>query len=146
MPRPRLADHVELATPPRHHRVPVHRRAVEGGHRDRARHVLGQHAAQRGVERDRLVPQPGDGLKDALTGLRDRDQVAHGAIFAEILAPSAVSGVRSSPVTPIRGPLARLERSRDELAKQWLVRLIERASLDEIRELPTEKIARELPG
>jgi diguanylate cyclase (GGDEF)-like protein len=48
-------------------------------------------------------------------------------------------------VTPIRGPLARLERSRDELAKQWLVRLIERASLDEIRELPTEKIARELP-
>ena len=48
-------------------------------------------------------------------------------------------------MTPIRGPLARLERSRDELAKQWLVRLIERASLDEIRELPTEKIARELP-
>jgi diguanylate cyclase (GGDEF)-like protein len=48
-------------------------------------------------------------------------------------------------VTPIRGPLARLERSRDELAKQWLVRLIERASLDEIREFPTEKIARELP-
>ena len=48
-------------------------------------------------------------------------------------------------MTPIRGPLARLERSRDELAKQWLVRLIERASLDEIRELPTERIARELP-
>jgi diguanylate cyclase (GGDEF)-like protein len=48
-------------------------------------------------------------------------------------------------VTPIRGPLARLERSRDELAKQWLVRLIERASLYETRELPTEKIARELP-
>jgi len=46
---------------------------------------------------------------------------------------------------PVRGPLARLERSRDELAKQWLVRLIERASLDEIRELPTERIARELP-
>ena len=48
-------------------------------------------------------------------------------------------------MTPIRGPLARLERSRDELAKQWLVRLIERASLDEIRDLPTERIARELP-
>ena len=48
-------------------------------------------------------------------------------------------------MAPIRGPLARLERSRDELAKQWLVRLIERASLDEIRELPTERIARELP-
>jgi diguanylate cyclase (GGDEF)-like protein len=46
---------------------------------------------------------------------------------------------------PIRGPLARLDRSREELAKAWLVRLIERASLDEIRELPTERIARELP-
>ena len=48
-------------------------------------------------------------------------------------------------MTPIRGPLARLDRSRDELAKAWLVRLIERASLDEIRELPTERIAHELP-
>jgi diguanylate cyclase (GGDEF)-like protein len=48
-------------------------------------------------------------------------------------------------MTQIRGPLARLERSRDELAKAWLVRLIERASLEEISELPTEQIARELP-
>jgi diguanylate cyclase (GGDEF)-like protein len=48
-------------------------------------------------------------------------------------------------MTPIRGPLALLDRSRDELAKAWLVRLIERASLDEIRDLPTERIARELP-
>ena len=48
-------------------------------------------------------------------------------------------------MTTLRGPLARLDRSRDELAKAWLVRRIERASLDEIRELPTERIARELP-
>jgi diguanylate cyclase (GGDEF)-like protein len=48
-------------------------------------------------------------------------------------------------MTPIRGPLAYLDRSRDELAKAWLVRLIERASLDEIKELPTDRIARELP-
>jgi diguanylate cyclase (GGDEF)-like protein len=48
-------------------------------------------------------------------------------------------------MTQIRGPLARLDRSRDELAKAWLVRLIERASLDEISELPTDQIARELP-
>jgi diguanylate cyclase (GGDEF)-like protein len=48
-------------------------------------------------------------------------------------------------MTPISGPLARLDRSRDELAKAWLVRLIERASLDEIKELPTDRIARELP-
>src|SRR5829696_5147323 len=49
-------------------------------------------------------------------------------------------------MTPIRGPLARLDRSRDELAKAWLVRLIERASLEEIQELPTDRIARELPA
>ena len=48
-------------------------------------------------------------------------------------------------MTSVRGPLARLDTARDELAKAWLVRLIERASLDEIRELPTERIARELP-
>jgi diguanylate cyclase (GGDEF)-like protein len=48
-------------------------------------------------------------------------------------------------MTPIRGPLAHLDRSRDELAKAWLVRLIERASLDEISDLPTDRIARELP-
>ena len=48
-------------------------------------------------------------------------------------------------MTAIRGPLARLDRSRDELAKAWLVRVIERASLDEIRDLPTDRIARELP-
>jgi diguanylate cyclase (GGDEF)-like protein len=48
-------------------------------------------------------------------------------------------------MTANRGPLARLDRSRDELAKAWLVRLIERASLDEIRTLPTERLARELP-
>ncbi|HEU0024789.1 MAG TPA: GGDEF domain-containing protein [Thermoleophilaceae bacterium] len=48
-------------------------------------------------------------------------------------------------MTPIRGPLARVDRSREELAKAFLVRLIERASLDEIRELPTDRIARELP-
>lgn len=47
--------------------------------------------------------------------------------------------------TALRGPLARLERDRDELAKAWLVRLIERASLDEIKGLPTEQLAEELP-
>lgn len=47
--------------------------------------------------------------------------------------------------SPLRGPLARLDRERDELAKAWLVRLIERASLDEIKGLPTERLADELP-
>ena len=47
--------------------------------------------------------------------------------------------------TSLRGPLARLDRERDELAKAWLVRLIERASLEEIKGLPTERLAAELP-
>ena len=45
----------------------------------------------------------------------------------------------------LRGPIARLDKSRDELAKAWLVRLIERSSLDEIGTLPTDRIVRELP-
>ena len=49
------------------------------------------------------------------------------------------------PPAPLSGPLARLDRGREELAKAWLVRLIERASLDEISALPTQKIAVELP-
>jgi diguanylate cyclase (GGDEF)-like protein len=48
-------------------------------------------------------------------------------------------------MTALRGPLARLERSREELAKAWLLRVIQRASLEEIRDLPTEVVARELP-
>ena len=46
---------------------------------------------------------------------------------------------------PLRGPLARLERTRDELAKAWIVRAIGRSSLDEIKDLPTDKIAAQLP-
>ena len=49
-------------------------------------------------------------------------------------------------MTPSRGPLARLDSSREELAKAWLVRMIERASLEEIKDLPTDRIARELPA
>jgi diguanylate cyclase (GGDEF)-like protein len=50
-----------------------------------------------------------------------------------------------SNTAPLRGPLARLDRAREELAKAWLVRLIQRASLAEIRDLPTDRIAAELP-
>jgi diguanylate cyclase (GGDEF)-like protein len=46
----------------------------------------------------------------------------------------------------LRGPLARLERAREELSKAWLMRLIERASLEEISELPTDRIVAELPA
>ena len=51
----------------------------------------------------------------------------------------------SRRTSQLRGPLARLDRERDELAKAWLVRLIERASLEEIKGLPTDRLADELP-
>ena len=42
-------------------------------------------------------------------------------------------------------PLARLEQSRDELAKAWFLRVLERAPLSDIERIPTERIVRELP-
>jgi diguanylate cyclase (GGDEF)-like protein len=42
-------------------------------------------------------------------------------------------------------PIARLKETRGELAKAWLMRALERASLDEIERLPTARIVRELP-
>jgi diguanylate cyclase (GGDEF)-like protein len=42
-------------------------------------------------------------------------------------------------------PIARLEETRGELAKTWLLRVVEQASLEEIERLPTSRIARELP-
>lgn len=42
-------------------------------------------------------------------------------------------------------PLARLEQSREELSKAWLLRIVERTSLEEIERIPTDRIARELP-
>jgi diguanylate cyclase (GGDEF)-like protein len=47
--------------------------------------------------------------------------------------------------TALEAPLSRLNDSREELAKAWLVRVIERASLEELEGLPTDRIARELP-
>jgi diguanylate cyclase (GGDEF)-like protein len=42
-------------------------------------------------------------------------------------------------------PIARLEETRGELAKEWLMRALERSSLEEIERLPTGRIVRELP-
>jgi len=42
-------------------------------------------------------------------------------------------------------PIARLVETRGELAKTWLMRALEQASLEEIERLPTARIARELP-
>jgi diguanylate cyclase (GGDEF)-like protein len=42
-------------------------------------------------------------------------------------------------------PIQRLDDARGELAKQWLLRVVERSSLEEIERLPTPRIARDLP-
>jgi diguanylate cyclase (GGDEF)-like protein len=42
-------------------------------------------------------------------------------------------------------PIARLEETRGELAKTWLLRVVEQSSLEEIERLPTPRIVRELP-
>ena len=42
-------------------------------------------------------------------------------------------------------PISRLEETRGELAKAWLMRALGRSSLEEIERLPTARIARELP-
>lgn len=43
------------------------------------------------------------------------------------------------------GPLARLADSREEITKAWLLRVLERSSLEEIELMQTDRIARELP-
>jgi len=43
-------------------------------------------------------------------------------------------------------PVRRLEDSRGELAKSWLVRVVGQSSLGDIEQLPTQKIAHELPA
>lgn len=43
-------------------------------------------------------------------------------------------------------PLARLESAREDLAKRWLVALIERTPLEEIERLPTDRLAGALPA
>jgi diguanylate cyclase (GGDEF)-like protein len=42
-------------------------------------------------------------------------------------------------------PIARLEETRGELAKAWLMRALELSSLEDIERLPTARIVRELP-
>ena len=42
-------------------------------------------------------------------------------------------------------PLARLADSREEITKAWLMRVLERASLEEIERMQTDRVARELP-
>lgn len=53
--------------------------------------------------------------------------------------------VRRLPAA-LDAPLARVRDAREDLTKAWIVRLLERASLEEIERLQTDRIARELPA
>ena len=45
----------------------------------------------------------------------------------------------------VESPISRLEESRGEIAKAWVMRVVERSSLEELQRLPMARIARELP-
>jgi diguanylate cyclase (GGDEF)-like protein len=45
----------------------------------------------------------------------------------------------------VESPVARLEESRGEIAKAWLMRVVERSSLEDLERLPLPRIAQELP-
>jgi diguanylate cyclase (GGDEF)-like protein len=45
----------------------------------------------------------------------------------------------------VESPISRLEESRGEIAKAWLMRVVERSSLEELERLPLPRIAQELP-
>jgi diguanylate cyclase (GGDEF)-like protein len=45
----------------------------------------------------------------------------------------------------VESPISRLEESRGEIAKAWLMRTIERSTLEDLERLPLPRIAQELP-
>ena len=45
----------------------------------------------------------------------------------------------------VESPVSRLEASRGEIAKSWLMRVVERSSLEELERLPVQRVAQELP-
>ena len=45
----------------------------------------------------------------------------------------------------VESPVSRLEGSRGEIAKAWLIRVVERSSLEDLERLPVPRVAQELP-
>jgi diguanylate cyclase (GGDEF)-like protein len=45
----------------------------------------------------------------------------------------------------VESPISRLEESRGEIAKAWLMRVVERSSLEDLERLPIARIAQDLP-
>src|SRR3954447_6307657 len=74
-------------------------------------------------------------------GAEGRVSIERGPIKDELVPDPPVRRLHAV----LDAPLTRLEQSRDELAKAWLLRVLERAPLSDIERIPTERIVRELP-
>ena len=73
---------------------------------------------------------------------------AVGSGGAVSIAPALTRGslTETSPTSSsLDAPIARLEERRGKLAKDWLLHVLDRASLDEIERKPTARVVRELP-
>jgi diguanylate cyclase (GGDEF)-like protein len=57
----------------------------------------------------------------------------------------SASRISTAAQQPVDSPLSRLDESRGEIAKAWLQRFVERATLEEIERLPMQRLVRELP-
>src|SRR5205085_3184666 len=72
-----------------------------------------------------------------------------GVIFASLLTEAPSREPATPRITATRtgmdAPIERLDETRGELAKAWLMRVVEQSSLEEIERLPTPRIARDLP-
>ena len=65
-----------------------------------------------------------------------------------MITDSQITASRLAPASghpPVDTPLSRLDESRGEIAKAWLQRFVDRASLEEIERLPMQRLVRELP-
>ena len=45
----------------------------------------------------------------------------------------------------MESPVSRLEAARGEIAKAWVMRVVERSSLEDLQRLPLHRVAQELP-
>jgi diguanylate cyclase (GGDEF)-like protein len=73
---------------------------------------------------------------------------AVGSGGAVSIAPALTRGslTETSPTSSsLDAPIARLEERRGKLAKDWLLHVLDRSSLDQIERLPTARVVRELP-
>ena len=160
-----LADDGERAAGgPADHRVAVHGRAGERRDIAGGPTAAGQHPAECVVDRDRLRRERDHGLEHPLPGLGDGDQVRTWTRFAGLvssifrrqgLEPTGPRDTRRRmpPVPPRRrrarpvadAPIDSLLPRSEDLAKGWLLALLEQAPLDEAPGILAAELTRDGP-